>query len=162
MFVDTLFSVLNFAVLIALFTYIFYRVFYPQISAKIRAEQRMRAELEAERTDCAARLGAVEAERDTHEQRYRTLAHKVAEWKRVVAEQQEVAVREQEIRDEAVRARMQKQSAAFTAQRHWSQVMPRAVAQARLELYDHFQHNVAGRTYIEQVVAQVKRHHGNT
>ena len=161
MFVDILFSVLNFAVLIGLFTYIFFRMFYPQFSEKIAADKRMREELESQRNGCAARLTVVEEDRERREALYRTLAHKVADWKQSVTDREQELAHQQQARDEMVRTRAEKQVAAFVAQRRRVQVVPQAIAKARLELYEHFQNSAAGGCYIDQLVTNVKRHHGD-
>jgi hypothetical protein len=161
MFVDILFSVLNFAVLVGLFTYIFFRMFYPQFAEKIATDRRMREELEAQRNGCATRLTAVEEERERREALYRELAHKVADWKQSVADREQALARDQELRDEMARARAEKQVVAFIAQRRRVQVIPQAIAQARLELYEHFQNGSAGENYIDQLVTDMKRRHGD-
>jgi hypothetical protein len=161
MFVDILFSILNFAVLVGLFAYIFFKMFYPQFSEKIAADRRVREDLEAQRNACVTRLSAVEEERERREIFYRDLAHKVADWKRSVLDRERSLEEEQKAREELVRARAEKQIAAFIAQRRWAQVVPQAIAKARMELYDQFQDSETGRCYIDQIVTSMKRHYGD-
>lgn len=144
MFVDILFSILNFAVLAGIFGYLFVRTFVPQLTAKIAGEKQVRAELAEQRNGYADRLTAVEGERERREETYRSVARKVDVWKRLVSEREAVRSREQQERTEIVRARAEKQAAALIAQRRWAQVVPQAMAKARLELYDHFQEEQAG------------------
>lgn len=157
MFVDILFSVLNFAVLAGGFAYIFFRMFAPQVSAKILAEKQVRNDLVAQRARCAERLAVVEAERERHEELYRSIARKVAAWKIVVDEREKMRNIEQQEREASVRARADRQAAAFIAQRRWAQVVPQAMAKARLDLYDHFQQQNAGSCYIDHIMTTIKR-----
>lgn len=162
MTVDIVFSILNFALLIGLFAYIFFRFFYPQFSQKIAADREQRKELETQRNGCAARLVEVEREREQREEMYRALVRKVADWRRCIEEREEQFEREQQLRNEKTRARVQQQEMALIAQHRWVQVVPQAIAKARLELYDHFHGGEAGSCYIDQLVKDVERYHGHT
>lgn len=157
MVVDILFSVLNFAVLAGIFAYIFFRTFVPQLSAKIAAEKQTRQDLAVQHTQCAERLAVVETERERREELYRSIARKVAAWKLVVDEREKLRSIEQQERAASVRARAEKQAAAFIAQRRWAQVVPQAMAKARLELYNHFQQEETGSCYIDQIMTAIKR-----
>lgn len=157
MFVDIFFSILNFVVLVGIFAYIFFRTFAPQLSAKIAAEKQTRQDLVVQHTQCAERLAVVETERERREELYRSIARKVAAWRVVVDEREKLRSIEQQERAATVRMRAEKQAAAFIAQRRWAQVVPQAMAKARLELYDHFQQEDAGNCYIERIVASIKR-----
>lgn len=161
MFVDIFFAFLNFGVLIGLFVILFFKMFRPQIVGKLKEQERVTIEREELRHQCARLLGDIERDRETREEQYRSLARKVAEWKRVSAEMDRQMVQEQKIREAFLRQRYEKQMQNFVVQRRWAQIVPQAVAEARLELYDHFHEGDAGSCCIDRIVTSVKRGHGN-
>lgn len=161
MIVDMLFSVLNFAVLAGIFAYIFFRSIVPQISEQINARRKNREDLSTQKSGCNQRLGVVEKMREQHEDEYRLIARKVVQWQRAVAEREQEFAKERQVYAEAARVRAERQAAAFLMQRRRAQIVPQALANARLELYDHFQESAAGKNYIDRVVSGIKRHHGD-
>lgn len=161
MFVDNFFAILNFGVLVGLFVALFFKMFRPQIVEKLKEQDRVTLEREELRHQCTRLLGDIERDRESREEQYRSLARKVAEWKRISAEAERQVLQDQKIREAFLRQRYEKQTQNFIIQRRWAQVVPQAVAQARLELYDHFQEGEVGACCIDRIVTSVKRGHGN-
>ncbi|HBL98332.1 TPA: hypothetical protein DDZ86_01665 [Candidatus Dependentiae bacterium] len=156
-FVDLIFSWLNFGVLLALLGYVFYSQFLPKFIRDIRDRRAQRLAAEKLREEFFEKLAHIQEERERREQTYQEVLGKVVQWKQAEIERQEALKLESARVLVLAEERFKKGRERAAMQRIRARVVPQALAQARLELYDFFQKDRAGDAYIEGVIKVVEQ-----
>lgn len=158
MLFDQIFSLLNTAVLVGVFFVAYKRYLRPQIIGEL---QKKRADGEhnlLEQREFAQTLAEIAVKRNKREVDYRSLSEKVMLWKNseavLIEEQQQERARIQE----KVEKREKEQYVRMVEMRVKARVVPQALAKARLELYDQYQTDEMGESYIKKVLEDL----GNT
>ena len=156
-FISVIFRLINFAILIALFTYLFKRYALETLKESMAGEQEALSALQQnkEQLTLSSRL-ATQSLAD-QEQLCIVLARKVDAWQAVC--NHELAQRQQEkerlLQQLIAKNQEQSDNVAFdSVQRH---VLPIVLVKAKAQLQTMFESEEKGRVYIEQLVEQLKK-----
>lgn len=151
---DLLFTLLNFFLFVLAFGWIIYR-YRGTILEEIAYEKEQHNRLIEIGSELKGRLKEVDGQWKDQENLEKNLAKKVAMWRESF---DAAAQREHELRvarHGQLIERYKKQSLLRTGQRTQARIMPHAVAQARLELYELFSNDGPANRYIDKILTDL-------
>lgn len=155
--VDTIFAVINTGVLVAFFGYVARKYVVPSIKLEA-AEHHARDELlKTQQKLALERSAQLDHERIAAERWHEDFLQQVDVWRQAVARQIEERQHEQDIFDERARVRRAIQQREFSEHLLSARIVPHALAQARLELYDYYQQPEHGHCYLQKSLECVER-----
>lgn len=153
---DILFTGFNFSVLVAVFIYgLWYskKIFLKEITEEKEDHKR----LVDSRADLRYQLKCCQENTEKESRTCKDLECKVLYWKQNFAQAQEVAEQRRKLLKDVLADRYEQQKLLREAQRIEARVVPHALAEARLELYEQFQEEGKGVDYVHQIVANLKK-----
>jgi uncharacterized protein (DUF2336 family) len=151
---DALFTLLNFIFFVVVLGLIIRRS-SGAIRQEIALEKHKHAELVSVRKELKNNIFTIEAQLKEQEKLGNVLDNKVVLWRKNFDEH---ALHESELRLVRYRQlvdRYEKQSLLRAGQRMQARIVPHAIAQARLELYEYFRDDQQAKRYIDQSINDV-------
>lgn len=155
--IDAIFTLINIAILVAFSTYIFKSYIAPFLQREIEDERHEMLELCKARDMLEQEAHALVDRGKQSEEECVSLTAKVDAWQMAVvkAQEQKRVLHQQHKKELTVQYHRQRMFREM--QRMQSRGLPQAMAQARLELYEHFQTTDAGQVYMKDVVEETQK-----
>ncbi len=155
--ITIIFRLLNFVALIGLAVYVFKAYLLDRVKQQMADQEATERGMQLQRDAMARRQEEITGEIDQDAQLCMELKQRVDRWRRVIDTQQVQQKKEQEERTQRLQQALQEKMERLVYNRVLKKVMPRALADAAVQLGEKYSDTQQGRLFTNAIITHLER-----